>query len=324
MKKERILVVGATGFIGKNLAPRLALDRRISVLARPTSDTGLFRQNPNIRIRHGDLDTGHGLSAALENIDLVIHCAGRTMARTYAEFHRTNTLGTSRLVHEMKQSGVRKLLYLSSHAACGPARGSTPAAAAGAEGPVSFYGHTKRLAESSIARSGLRYTIVRPVAVYGPHDREILTYVKLLNRGICPVVGSGAKYVNVIYVKDLVDMIVRIVEMDIFNGQTYFANDGKCYSFEALLDTIAHTLGKSNVKVRVPRWLAMFIGSLNDAVVPSRYRLVTRDKVRELACPYWVCDNTRTVKDIGFRPRYTFERGIAETIEWYRESALLS
>ena len=324
MKKERILIVGATGFIGKNLVPRLARDRRISVLARPTSDTSLFRQNPKIEILYGDLDTGQGLGAAMENIDLVIHCAGRTMARTYAEFHRTNTIGTSRLVQEMKRSGVRKVLYLSSHAACGPGRDSAPAAGTDAERPVSFYGHTKRLAEASIMRSGLRYTIVRPVAVYGPHDREILTYVRLLNRGICPVIGSGAKYVNVIYVKDLVEMIVRIVDMDLFAGQIYFANDGKCYSFDALLDTIARALGKGNVKVRVPRWIAMFIGSLNDAVVPPRYRLVTRDKVRELACPYWVCDSTRAIEDTGFQPQYTFERGIAETIDWYRAHALLS
>ncbi len=324
MKKGKILVIGATGFIGKNLVPRLAVDRRISVLARPTSDTSLIRENPNIRIIHGDLDTGQGLSAAMENIDLVIHCAGRTMARTYDEFHRTNTLGTSRLVREMKRAGIRKLLYLSSHAACGPGSSSAPAAGTEAERPVSFYGRTKRQAEFLIMRSGLRYTIVRPVSVYGPHDREILTYVKLLNRGICPVVGYGAKYVNVIYVKDLVDMIVRIVEMDLFAGRIYFANDGKCYSVEALLDTIARALGKGNVKVRVPRWLAMFIGSLNDAVVPSRYRLVTRDKVRELACPYWVCDNSKAVEETGFHPQYTFERGIAETIEWYRAHALLS
>jgi dihydroflavonol-4-reductase len=323
-KTQKTLIIGASGFVGKNLVPQMAAENQITVLVRPTSNTALFRDNSNIRILTGDLDTAVGLSEALKDIDVVIHCAARTMARTYWEYYRTNTLGTANLIREMERSGVEKILFLSSHAACGPSTDKGAAIEKGTENPISFYGSTKKLAEELIIRSGLSYTIIRPVSVYGPHDREILTYIRLLDRGICPVVGFGPKYLNLIYVKDLVDMIIGIVSKDHFNDQIYFANDGNCYSFDNVLDNIARALGKKNIKVRVPASIAMLIGLLNDVLVPPRHRLVTRDKVRELACQYWVCSDTRAIQQIGFHPQYTFERGIVETIAWYRKHGLLA
>lgn len=323
-KKQRVLVVGASGFVGKNLVMQMAKDNHTAIMVRSTSNTALFNDNPNIRILIGDLETALGLREALKNIDVVIHCAARTMARTYWEYYRTNTLGTANLIRAMRQSGVKKILFLSSHAACGPGTGNTAACGLGRENPISSYGRTKKLAEELIIRSGLFYTIIRPVSVYGPHDTEILNYVRLLDKHICPVVGFGPKYLNLIYVRDLVDMIVKIIRMNHFTGQIYFANDGNCYSFDSVLDTIARALGKKNIKIHVPESIAMLIGLMNDVLIPSRYRLVTRDKVRELGCQYWVCSNVQATKEIGFQPRYTFERGIAETVDWYRKHGLLA
>jgi len=324
LKEKRLLIVGASGFVGRNLVLQMAADKQITILVRPTSNTDLFKDNPNIRILTGDLETARGLSEALKKIDIVIHCAARTMGRTYWEYYRTNTLGTANLIREMTRSGVQKILFLSSHAACGPTVGNTEVGEKAIENPISFYGYTKKLAEELIIRSGLFYTIIRPVSVYGPHDKEILAYIKLLDKGICPVVGFGPKYVNLIYVKDLVDMIIEIVNRDLFANQLYFANDGNCYSFDSVLDTIARALGKKNIKIYVPASIAMFVGLLNDVFIPPRHRLVTRDKVRELACQYWVCSNIRAIQEIDFYPRYTFERGIAETVAWYRKQGLLA
>jgi dihydroflavonol-4-reductase len=324
LEEKKLLIVGASGFVGKNLVLQMANDNKTTVLVRPTSNTALFKDNPNIRILTGDLETAWGLNEALKNIDVVIHCAARTMGRTYWEYYRTNTLGTANLIREMGKSGVQKILFLSSHAAYGPAAGNTEIGEKTTENPISFYGYTKKLAEDLIIRSGLSYTIIRPVSVYGPHDTEILTYVKLLDKGICPVVGFGPKYLNLIYVKDLVDMIIEIVNRDFFANQIYFANDGNCYSFDSVIDAIARALGKKNIKIHVPASIAMFVGLLNDVFIPQRHRLVTRDKVRELACHYWVCSNLRAMKEIDFHPQYTFERGIVETVAWYREQGLIA
>ena len=323
MKSERILVVGASGFVGKNLVLEMAARKHINILVRPTSNVDLFESNKNIGIRYGDLESGRGLEQAMNGIDLVINCAAKTMGRSYWEFYNTNTVGTANLIRAMVKRNVMKILFLSSHAACGPSIGGTVLDERHAQMPVSFYGRTKKLAEDLIRRSPLTYTIIRPVSVYGPHDKEILTYVRLLNYGFCPVIGYGTKYLNLIHVKDLVDMMIAFVDRDLFANRTYFANDGRCYSLHSILDTIANALGKKSVKVHIPAFLAMFVGLLNDALVPPHKKLVTRDKIRELACRAWVCSSTRVVEEIDFHPRYSFDRGIIETIEWYRRNGYL-
>jgi nucleoside-diphosphate-sugar epimerase len=180
------------------------------------------------------------------------------------------------------------------------------------------------MAEDLIRKSGLSFTILRSVSVYGPHDKEILTYVKLLNSGICPIVGFGEKYLNLIHVQDLVDLIMKIVKNDHFMNHIYFATDGQFYSVHSLMENIANALQKKSIRIRVPTFLAMFIGLLNDVFVSPDKKLVTRDKIRELACQYWMCSNERVVKTLEFKPKYTFERGIVETIKWYKEQGVLS
>ncbi|MBE0432391.1 NAD-dependent epimerase/dehydratase family protein [candidate division WOR-3 bacterium] len=323
MTKQRVLIIGATGFVGKNLVLEMASRSHVTIFARPTSDIDLFKHNRNITVCLGDLESGEGLRLALHAVDIVIHCAARTMARSYWDYYRTNALGTANLLEAMRAARVRKILYISSHAACGPGRDNNPVQEHESQKPVSFYGRTKKLAEEMIVRSGLSYTIVRPASVYGPHDKEILAYVRLLNNGICPLVGFGPKYLNLIYVRDLVDLIADIVRRDLFADRIYFAHDGRCYLLESALDTISRALDKKSIKIRIPSSIAMLIGLLNDVLLPSGMKIIPRDKVRELACPYWVCSTERAVEDIGFRPRYTFERGILETIDWYRKHGLL-
>ena len=323
MKKQKILIIGASGFVGKNLVLQYTQKNDVSIMVRHSSNIELFKNSPRVNILYGDLAQNAGIAEALKGIDIVIHCAATTMARSYWEFHRTNTQGTSHLIDAMIAGNVRKIMYISSHAACGPSPTEDPLHEQHPKKPVSFYGRTKQLAERLVARSGLQFTIIRPVSVYGPYDKEILTYVKILNHGICPIVGFGDKYLNLIYVKDLVDVIIKIIEQDHFAGRTYFVNDGQCYSLDSIMNTIAQTLDKRSLKVRVPTSLALFTGLLNDIFMPPHKRLVTRDKVRELACQYWVCSSENVSRVIGFKPRYTFKQGIVETIQWYRNEGYL-
>lgn len=323
MRRQRILIIGASGFVGKNLVLRYAQTQSANIMVRRTSDIQAFKSNHRIRILYGDLAKNEGIMESLEGIDIVVHCAARTMGRSYWEFHETNTQGTSHLINAMLEKRVQKILYVSSHAACGPCSTDTPLHEQDRKSPISFYGRSKKLAEEMIKGSGLNYTIIRPVSIYGPHDKEILTYVKLLNKGICPIVGFGAKYINLIYVTDLVDIILKTVSEDHFPNKEYFVNDGNCYSMDSVLETIAKTLKKRPFKIKVPTSLALFIGLLNDVFISPDMKLVTRDKVRELSCQYWLCSSANISRELGFRPQYTFERGIAETIEWYKNQGLL-
>jgi len=113
-----ILITGATGFVGKNLIPALAKHGRLRILVRRTSNIELFKEKPNIDIVFGDIEKGTGIDAALQNIDMVVHAAARTMGKNYLEYYQTNVLGTLNLIRAMEKRDIKKILLLSSHAAC--------------------------------------------------------------------------------------------------------------------------------------------------------------------------------------------------------------
>ena len=313
-----ILITGASGFVGKNLVPEIIKKQKIRILVRRTSNIELFRDKNEIEIVYGDLENDIGIKEALNGIDMVIHSAARTIGNKFDEYYRTNTQGTANLVRAIEQKNIKGIIHLSSHAACGPCREKTPFRETDQPQPISFYGATKKLAEDIVKKSGIPYIILRPVSVYGPYDMDILKYINLLNKGICPIVGFGEKYVNFIYVKDLVDLIIRVAETGKFDNQTYFVSDGQCYSYTEVLNEIATILNKKNIKIHVPKSIALFVGLMNDVFLHEKKRLVWRDKIRELAAEYWLCTSERSVKTFGFEPKYSIKTGMQETINWYK------
>ncbi|MCK4252297.1 NAD(P)-dependent oxidoreductase [candidate division WOR-3 bacterium] len=317
------LITGATGFIGKNLIPVLIRFQKIRILVRRTSNIELFKKNSKIEITYGELEKNEGIEQALNGVDTVVHCAARTIGKNFIEYYRTNTTGTANLIKAMNKKKIKKILYLSSHAVCGPGCEKKPVKESDQPNPVSFYGMTKKLAEDIVMNSGINYTILRPVSVYGPYDMEILKYIKLLNRGICPVIGFGEKYINLIFITDLVELIIILIRANKFNNQIYFINDGNCYSYKELLNELTNILGINNLKVYIPETMALFYGLLNDVFLHRQKRLIWRDKVREMARKYWLCSNEKLRGDFNFTPKYMLKQGMKETVDWYRAHGYL-
>ena len=318
-----VLITGATGFIGKNLVPELSRHVRVTILARTTSDLTHYSGVKNIRIVYGDLERNQGLLEALDNVDTVVHCAARTIGKNYQEYFATNTLGTRHLVRAMQRAGVRRIVFLSTHAVCGPTRTKKIVDEQIYPTPVSHYGKSKVLAEHIIRSSGFDHIILRPVAVYGPHDVDVLKYIRLLNTGICPVVGFGEKHINLLHIHDLVRLITDIVQASAFTSKTYFVHDGHAYSYRTVLMKMADILGKKIRIIPVPVTFALMTGLLSDIFVHGSTRTVWLDKVRELAGTCWLCCHDEITKDFSFEPRYDLSRGMQHTRDWYRTNHLL-
>jgi len=318
------LVTGATGFIGKNLVPILAAERPIRILARRTSDLSFYRKQRGVEIAYADMEAGRGIEEALKGIEVVIHVAGRTMGRNRYDFYRSNVLGTKNLVSAMQKTGVGRLLFISSHAACGASPSRLGISEDIKPNPVSDYGWSKLQAETVVVRSGIPHIILRPSSVYGPYEMEILKYVRLVNRGICPQTGFGEKYLNLVYVRDLIGIIQKILIDNRFDNRIYFASDGRSYAFSEIIAAIARQLGKKRLlKLPVPLPLSLMYGILNDALIPEKKRVISRAKVREMAQKYWLCSNERMVRELGFRPSYDLEKGMTETVAWYRSNGFI-
>jgi nucleoside-diphosphate-sugar epimerase len=318
-----ILITGASGFIGKNLVPELSRHRRIRILVRKTSNLTWLKRSKNIQIVYGDIEKNEGLPHALEGVDTVVHSAARTIGKNFWEYYATNTLGTQHLVRAMERAGSRRIVLLSTHAVCGPTRTKQVVDEHVSPRPVSHYGRSKLLAEHIVRNSGFEHIILRPVAVYGPHDVDVLKYIRIINTGICPVVGMGEKHVNLIHINDLMRLIIDIVHIPAFTKKTYFVHDGHSYSYRTVLNTIAEILDKKIVIVPVPVTIALMTGLLSDVFMHGSTRTVWRDKVRELAGTSWLCCQDEVRKDFSFVPRYDLSRGMKNTIDWYRSNHLL-
>jgi nucleoside-diphosphate-sugar epimerase len=322
-EQRRILVTGATGFIGKHLLDELSAQNYVRALVRRTSRIEFLRQYKHIDVVYGDLDTGQGLDDALRGIDQVVHCAARTNATTYYDYHQTNTLGTYYIIQAMKRMSVDNILFLSTNAVSGPSASIHPLREDDEVRPISYYGSTKKRAEDIIIRSGLHYLILRPVAVYGPHDMDMLRYIRLIAQGICPIIGFGEKYLNLIYVKDLVRLMLTCLSNRTFENETFFVHDGQCYQFTHIVRTISHILKRRVHIVRIPKSIAMLYSILNEVFIHPKKRLIRRDKIYELACQYWVCSTDRLLQRFDFKPQFTLSKGMEQTIGWYRAHGYL-
>jgi nucleoside-diphosphate-sugar epimerase len=175
------------------------------------------------------------------------------------------------------------------------------------------------------AARALRTTIVRPTAVYGPRDRELLEYFKLIKNGLHLMVGRGTKVMNLIHVDDLVDGILLAGEHPAAVGETYFLGSAESHSTEELGDAIAHALHRRPIRVHLPHAAVYMVGAVSELVAQTRGRRVMLNiqKVRESTQAAWVCSVEKANAQIGFRAKIAFQEGIASTGRWYEEQRWL-
>jgi len=319
-----ILVTGATGFIGKNFVLEQVRRTPIKILVRRTSNISVYKNKPWVLINYGDLNNRQGLDSALEDVDLVIHCAAKTMGRNYYEFYHSNVVATENLIKAMKRKNINKIIFLSSQSAGGPGSSKDGLDEKANSVPISYYGLSKKIAEEIVVDSGLDYIILRPCSVYGPYDMEILKIIKLIEKGFCPIIGKEEKYINLVYGKDLVALIQIIIEKNLFNHKIYYVSDGVCYAFNDVVIVIQEILKKKKcIKIKIPESIALLFGMFNDLFVPQRLRFVGYDKIKEMSENFWVCKTSNIMEDTGWSPSYSLKKGMEETIRWYRENNYL-
>lgn len=319
---ERVLVTGATGFVGSSLVPALAHHGDLSLRAtvRPTSDVNVLDALPVERIET-DLHDPAGLRRAVHDSDIVVHLAALTRARNEAAFREVNVEGTRRLVDAIRHDGrVRRLVYLSSMAAVGPARDGRPVAPEDVPHPVTAYGRSKLEGERVAleARDTVRVVVLRPPAVYGPRDRDLLTFFRLARLGILPAPTGPERRVQLAYVGDVAEALVRAAFAETAGG-VYHIAEPRAYAWNDVLDMVAAAVGRLGRNVPVPASLVRVAGRLNGALARMRggAAIFDGDKAQELLAT-WLCDTTAARRDLDFVARTPLDEGLKETAAWYR------
>ncbi len=337
MQKRKILITGASGFIGSNVVDKaLELEYETWAGIRKSSSRHYLQDE---RIHFIDLNyanqeklKGQLLDFRNKNgrFDDMVHIAGLTKARQKSDFDKVNWKYTKNLVEALIETDniPDSFLFMSSLGVMGPGD-EVNYSLMGADKlptPNTAYGKSKLKTEKWLKSiDAFPYLILRPTGVYGPRDRDYLILMKAVKRGLEVGAGYKRQHLSFIYIEDLANIIFSLSEKGI-RRKEYFVSDGEISTdseFNAIVRDALHK--KNTVRIKVPLFLIKPAAFVNEKIAAFFGKATTfnSDKYRIMKQRNWGCDITPLKKDIGFQPKYTLKAGVEKTVEWYQKEGWL-
>lgn len=314
----KALITGATGFIGSHLAGALIREGfDVTCLVRNPANLR-FLEDISVRIIKGDCTDRESLTDAVKGVDYVFHLAGLTKASSDEDFFNANVKGTENIVNAVieNNSDIKRFVYLSSLAAAGPSCDGKPLKEDCNLMPVSVYGKTKLEGEKIVLahKKDMPVTIVRPPAVYGPRDKDLLIFFKMVKSGIIPYWGKC--YYSFIYIEDLINGIILSALNRDAEGEIFFVSDGNIYSLDNIIEAISDALQKRPIRFKIPKFVMPLLGFISEKA--NGISIINTDKIKEMKHSYWICDATKAIERLGFVPSIKIKEGVKWTADWYR------
>ncbi|MEM9589094.1 MAG: NAD-dependent epimerase/dehydratase family protein [Planctomycetota bacterium] len=327
---SRVLVTGASGFIGSHLVGQLVDEgREVGCLVRKQSRTESL-QRTGARLIIGDVTDADSLTSAFRGSDVVYHLAGATKALNRTRLQQVNVDGTCKVARACAdQPSPPVLVLISSLAAVGPARAGRPVDENDKPLPVSNYGRSKlngELAACAYSHT-VPITIVRPPIVLGEGDRDGLNLFESIARwNLHLVPGLSDHRYSVIHADDL----ARAIRLAASKGQRvqseatasgrYFATDPVAPTYAQLGQMIGKAVGRNRVRiVRSPNALVRGIALVNESFSQIRRspHILGVDKAREATAGSWYCTGASLERDTGFQTAMPLEARLRQVAEWY-------
>lgn len=316
---SRVLVTGATGFVGTALCRRLREHGflvRMAVRDSSRLPSGVSACSDYEWVVLHDRSDAAETARACQDVGVIVHLAARVhvmiddAADPLHEFRRVNTDWTERLARMAASQGVRRFVYLSSIKVNGE-RSRIPFAEPHPPHPQDPYGVSKWEGEQALARvsteTGLEIVVIRSPLVYGPGVRgNFLQLLKALRRGVPLPLASIHNQRSLIYRENLVDALVCCAQDIRAAGQTYLASDGEDLSTAELIRRLGKALGVSVHLWPMPVVLLRFLG-----------KFLGKQAVIDRLLGSLQINSSKIRQELDWQPPFSVDEGLAETAAWY-------
>ena len=330
----KVLVTGATGFVGGHLVPAL-IERgyQVKCLVRSEDKAALLKSQFDVETTIGDVTDADSLQRISEGIDYVIHLAamGHVSAVTeeaYKQFTGINEGGTKNLINEFRNSKtLKKFVHFSSTAAMGPI-GLPILNEESVPNPVTPYQKSKQRSEQIIFDSfhefGFPGVVVRPCMIYGVGGYgEFYKFCKLMKKGLFPKVGLGKNLTPLVHVDDVVNGAILAMEKG-RDGQTYILASDSSIEMDELHRLIMKSIGKWASYIYVPTPIALGGAKVVElfSAALGKEPIVTYRNIKSTIVDR-TFDVTKAKQELGYEVNVSFSDGVYETVNWFKEQGKL-
>ncbi|MEO8055979.1 MAG: NAD-dependent epimerase/dehydratase family protein [Acidobacteriota bacterium] len=322
---DLVSLTGGTGFVGSHVADALlAAGYRVRALVRRPDDVAWLK-GTGVDLVKGDVRDAATLPALVEGAAAVVHVAGKTSARSEAEYLASNAAGTANVAAAARaHAPAAHVVMVSSQAAGGPSRGGLPVTHSSAPGPVSAYGRSKLAGEEALRRAGAPFTILRPCAVYGPRETAIRDLFAAASKGLVPVLAGGRPRIHMVYGPDVAAAVKGALDRGP-RGETFYVAHPEVLDYASIAETLAGLPSRRPFRLPVPAAIIRGAGHLVGAfsAFAKGAPVFNSEKAGEMLQDAWLCDVSDAQVALGQPFRTDFATGSRLTWEWYLERGWL-
>lgn len=334
---SNLIITGASGFVGSFLVEKSLEENLRTWAAIRKSSSKEFLQDKRINFIDLDYTNKNKLTSQLRDfklqngkINYLIHNAGVTKAIDSNDFDKVNFEYTRNLIDALIDADCipDKFILISSLSAFGMGDeiNYTPIRLNDTPNPNTAYGISKLKAEQYLeSKINFPYIILRPTGVYGPREKDYFLMLKTVKSGLDVGAGFQPQHLTFIYVKDLADAVFLALKSPI-QQNAYFVADGDVYTDKEYTALVKKVLNKKHVlSLKIPLFVLKGISSIAEQIskLTKKPYTLNRDKFKIMKQRNWECDIEPLKRDLGFCPKYNLEKGLQESVEWYKENGWL-